>query len=260
MSLAEFQEAFSQVLFSPEVAPDAVAQIPHLSPSILQALQFGAYRKRALQGLGDVLREVYPTVEAVMGREAFSAVSDAYFLRHPPRAVDPVVLAEGFGPFLESLESSPETGEKPPAYLPDVATLDFGCFKARQAIDATAMNTRIFTDLSPEQLAARHIQLHPACFWMSSPHAIYDLWRFHHSTFASRPLDLNIPQEVVIIRPQLQVEVHRVDTGLVKVLDALDSGETLNQALIMGSAADKAFNAVAAIQFLVQNDLIISLY
>jgi hypothetical protein len=46
----------------------------------------------------------------------------------------------------------------------------------------------------------------------------------------------------------------------VKVLDALDAGETLNGALVQGSAADPEFNAVAAIQFLIQNNLIISLY
>lgn len=255
MSLAEFQEAFSQALFSSEVTTETTAYIPHLSPSPLQTLQFGAYRKRALLGLADVLRDVYPTAEAVMGPEEFLAASDAYFLQHPPRAVDPILITEGFGPFLDQLAA-----DKKPPHLPDVATLDFGCFKARQAIEASSMNTRIFTDLSPEQLAARRLQLHPACFWMSSPYAIYDIWRYHNSTFATKPLALNIPQEVVIIRPQLQVEVHRVDVGLVKVLDALDTGETLNDALMQGGAADPAFNAVGAIQFLIQNDLIISLY
>jgi|GEM_PF-2962980 len=255
MSLAEFQEAFSRALFSPEVTPETVAQVPHLSQSMLQTLQFDAYRKCALRGLANVLRDVYPTAEAVMGAEAFTAASDAYFLQHPPRAVDPVPIAEGFGPFLEQLAA-----DKRPPHLPDVATLDFGCFKARQAIEASAMNTRIFTDLSPEQLAARRLQLHPACFWMSSSYAIYDIWRYHNSAFATKPLAVDVAQEVVIIRPQLQVEVHRVDVGLVKVLDALDAGETLNDALVQGSMADAAFNAVGAIQFLIQNDLIISLY
>ncbi|MCR6650914.1 MAG: hypothetical protein NVV73_05170 [Cellvibrionaceae bacterium] len=45
-----------------------------------------------------------------------------------------------------------------------------------------------------------------------------------------------------------------------KVLDAIDAGETLNSSLLQGSAADPEFNAVAAIQFLIQNNLIISLY
>jgi hypothetical protein len=255
MSLAEFQEAFSKALFNAEFAPDLVEYIPHLGQSAQQVQQFNAYRQRSLQGLADVLREVYPTAAAVMGAEVFKAASDAYFLQYPPRAVDPILIGEGFGPFLDQL---PE--EKKPPYLPDVATLDFGCFKSRQAIEASAMNTRIFTDLPPVQLAARRLQLHPACFWMSSPYAIYDLWRHHHSAFAPKPLSLVVPQEVIIIRPQLQVELHRVDVGLVKVLDALDTGETLNEALMQGSMADPAFNAMAAIQFLIQNGLIISLY
>lgn len=259
MSLADFQEAFSQALLRPESDPAQIAQIPHLGHSPQHLLQFSAYRQHTLRCLADVLRDVYPTAEAVMGKDAFKAASDTYFLQKPPRSVDPILIAEDFAPFLETLLSAQPKERKLP-HLPDVTTLDFGCFKSRQAIEASAMSTRIFTDLSPEQLAARRIQLHPACFWMSSPYAIYDIWRQHHSTFGTRPLTVDLPQEVVIIRPQLKVEVHRVDVGLVKVLDAIDSGETLNDAVMEGSRADSGFNAVAAIQFLIQNDLIVSLY
>lgn len=255
MSLAGFQEAFSRALYSAELDPELVSQIPHLAASPRTLQQFAAYRERALQGLENILRSVYPTLAAVMGEEAFSRTARAFLLQRAPHSVDPVVIAEPFGNFLDLYAAEDNL-----PHLPDLATLDYGCFKARQAIEASAMNTRIFTDLSPEQLAARRIQLHPACFWMSSPYAIYDIWRFHHSPYSSKPLALDIPQEVVIIRPQLNVEVHRVDVGLVKVLDAIDAGETLNSSLLQGSAADPEFNAVAAIQFLIQNNLIISLY
>lgn len=255
MSLAGFQEAFSRAVFSAELDPALVAQIPHLAQSPRALQQFAAYRERALLGLQEILQTVYPTAAAVMGAEEFGRAARAFLLQSAPRSVDPVLIAEPFGNFLDLYA----TQQKLP-HLPDLATLDYGCFKAQQAIEASAMNTRIFTDLSPEQLAARRIQLHPACFWMSSPYAIYDLWRLHNSPYASKPLALESPQEVVIIRPQLHVEVHRVDVGLVKVLDAIDAGETLNTALMQGSSADTEFNAVAAIQFLIQNNLIISLY
>lgn len=255
MSLANFQEAFTKALFSTELDPALVAEIPHLTNSPRTLKQFAAYRERALRGLTDILRSVYPTTVGVMGDEEFNKAARAFFLQSQPQNVDPILIGEPFAPFLELYP----TEEKLP-HLPDVATLDYGCFKAKQAIDATAMNTRIFTDLSPEQLAARRIQLHPACFWMSSPYAIYDIWRSHSSQFSAKPLPVESPQEVVIIRPKLQVEVHRVDVGLIKVLDAIDAGETLNSALMDARMTDPGFNAVAAIQFLIKNDLIISLY
>lgn len=255
MSLAGFQEAFSRALFSAELDPALVSQIPHLAQSPRTLQQFAAYRERALLGLQQILQSVYPTAAAVMGQDEFTRAARAFILQSAPRSVDPVLIAEPFGHFLDLYA----TEQKLP-HLPDVATLDYGCYKAEQAIEAPAMNTRIFTDLTPEQLAARRIQLHPACFWMSSPYAIYDVWRFHNSPYSSKPLTVESPQEVVIIRPQLHVEVHRVDVGLVKVLDAIDAGDTLNGALMQGSATDPEFNAVAAIQFLIQNNLIISLY
>ena len=150
MSLATFQDAFSRALFSADLDPASIAQIPHLTQSPQAVKQFAAYRERALKGFAGILRDVYPTAAAVLGGDTFRAASDAFILQTQPRAIDPILIAEPFAQFLDLFS----TEEKLP-HIADVATLDYGCFKARQAIDATAMNTRIFTDLSPEQLAAR---------------------------------------------------------------------------------------------------------
>jgi hypothetical protein len=255
MSLAQFQDAITQAIFHPETDKAALEKIPYFVANDHAAKVLTVYRELALKGLTGVLRQVYPTVAAVFGVKSFARMCQMFCAKSAPRAIDPTLIAEPFGQYLEEIAQ-----EHNLLHIADVATLDYGCYRAGLAIDAPTLNTRIFTDLSPEQLAARRIQLHPACFWMSSPFAIYDLWRYHHSPFSNKPDFLETPQEVVIIRPQIQVEVHKADIGLVKTLDALDAGDTLNAALFKGSQADGQFNPVAAIQFLVQNNLIVSLY
>lgn len=260
MSIAGFQDAFANALLAAELTPNALGAIPRLGNSETTATRFAVYRERVLGNLREILATVHPTVAQVMAPEDFQRAGDAFFIKHPPHSVDPVLITEMFAAFLEKFVSTKDLGLPDQGYLADLATLDYGCYRARNAVDATAVNTRIFTELTPELLSARRIQLHPACFWLSSSFAIYDIWQRHNSHLRKSELNLNQPQEVVIIRPHLQVEVHRVDVGLVKSLDALDAGETINTALTQGNLADPGFNAVGAMQFLIQNDLIISLY
>lgn len=260
MSIAAFQDAFANTLLAPELNADAIAAIPRLGNSEITSKQFAIYRELTLGHLRSILAEVHPTVAKVMAAEDFQRLGDAFFLKHPPHSVNPVLITEMFGAFIEKVLDEDTAALPQQNYLADLVTLDYGCYQAKHAVDAIAVHSRIFTELTPELLSVRRIQLHPACFWLSSPYAIYDIWQHHHAHH--RALDLNVqrPQEVVIVRPQIQVEVHRVDVGLVKTLDALDEGQTINDALMQGSIADPSFNAVAAMQFLIQNDLIVSLY
>lgn len=260
MSIATFQDAFAGALLAPELDPSAVETIPRLGNSEITAKQFAVYREIALGNLRKVLAEVHPTVAKITSDEDFRRIGDAFFLKHPPHSVNPVLITELFAVFLEKMigDNPRELAEQ--HYLPDLASLDYGCYQARHAVDASAIHTRIFTELTPELLSARRIQLHPACFWLSSTYAVYDLWQQHQGQQKAAKVEIHHPQEVVIIRPQIKVEVHRVDMGLVKTLDALDAGETIHSAIMQGSFADAAFNAVGAMQFLIQNDLIVSLY
>lgn len=260
MSLAEFQDAFAQALLAPAVDSARLDAIPNFCASEVKAKQFSVYREIAFNNLRGILASVHPTVARVMDADDWQRVGDAFFQKHPPHSVDPVLITEMFATFLENAIAENEDELPEQHYLPDLATLDYGCYQARHAIDASAVSTRLFTDLTPESLSARRIQLHPACFWLSSAYAVYDIWQQHHSHLQPNRLGLHRAQEVVIIRPQIRVEVHRVDVGLVRTLDAIDGGATLNDALMQGSMADPAFNPVGAMQFLIQNDLITRLY
>lgn len=254
MSLAEFQDTVRDYLFNPDSRYQCV-DIPQLAKDEDFTKQFDVIRERTLSSLMRELAGVFPITKRLLSEAEFRIAADQYFSERIPSSIDPMNYCEEFPDFLENF-----TTEKDLPYLVEIAMLDYGCYQAKQAMDAQPINKKIFTELSPEQLAGRHIQLHPACFWMSSPFSLYDVWYRFNSSLPSKASAALTPQEVVIIRPQMQVEVHKVDTGLVRALDALDNGETLNKALMEGGQEDPNFNAVAAIQFLIQNGLIVNLY
>lgn len=254
MNLAQFQDQLTQLLFDPKTSL-AARDIPELEPTPTLDKQVELYRRQALDNLAAQMCRVFPICHRLLPPREFRSACDQYFLSSVPQAMDPMQYAKGFIAFLEGF-----TTEKDLPYLADVAMMDYGCYQARQAMDAVPVNSKMFTDASPEQLSNRRIQLHPACFWMSSSYAIYDIWQRFNTARPTQTVNSLKSQEVLIIRPQLRVEVHKVDIGFVKTLDALDAGETLNQALLQGNLADPQFNAMAALQFLIQNKLIIALY
>lgn len=255
MSLTDFQEAFSKALLQPEFDTTALRNMPFINASALGGLQFSATRKRTLAALTAQLQGVYPTVQQVLGDDTFAEVAARYFYTHPPMTPHPVEAVEMFAYFLES---QPQAKAFP--FLPDVATVDLGYHKAYHAVDANTVRTSIFTELLPEELAAKRIQLHPACFWFTSSYAIFDIWRLHHSPVPPQTIDYHWPQDVIIVRPHLNVEIHRIDVGFTNALDRLDAGESLESAFVRANQIDKNFKAAAAIQFLIQNNLIVRLY
>lgn len=255
MSLAEYQEAFTQALLAPFPDGTEFSRIPDVQASPLASLQFRALRKQVLANLTQTLAKVYPTAAGLMGTTTFTTAARDYFLEYPPNAVDPVGMTAQFPAFIAQYRPALKI-----PHLADLATVDQGYYQAGRSESQSALSTQIFAELSPEQLAARKVKLHPSCYWFSSPYAVYDIWRAQRNTTAAAPENFFTPQDLLIIRPHLSVEIHKIDAGFVRTLDELDNGKSLGRALTLGNLVDKQFNTAAAMQFLIQNNLIVALY
>ena len=255
MQLADFQDAFVAALLNPNVSENELERIRFLPASPILTKQIDVYRSQFLKGLRNILIEAYPTIHSIMGDLNFKSVSDEYFLQSVPKNIDPVLICENFASFIDDMEHD---NEQP--YLADLATVDLGCFQAKNAIDAEAEDKKIFTELSPEELAKRKIQLHPACYWLSSPYAIYDIWQHYNVQSNDNNFVKDTPQELIILRSGSNIRVYKATAGLVKTLDALDAGDAINTALQKGSAVDPKLDPMSTMQFLIHNNLVTSLY
>ncbi len=255
MNLADFQDAFTQIILASDPpGPDSIASVKNIPQTELSLKKVALYRERVIRGLAQQLRAQYPTVYCIVGEEFLRGAVLPYFRKHPPRSTHPQFLATAFPDFL---------GEYEPAahfpYLPDVAMVDLGYLRAYHAAHAPCLPLNLFIEQKPEELVNRTVTLHPACFWLSSRYAIHDIWRLYHDTKQSKHLDHRLAQQVVIVRPQLEVEVHAATPGLIKALDALDDAKTLGEAFSRAGAEDTDFNLDDSLQFLIKHGVITGL-
>lgn len=250
MNLADFQEQFSRAILNPNMKAADIKKIPYLDSRASGGTLLDIQRTQVMQQLCTMLCDLYPTVHRVLADDV-TAVAEAYFYACPPTSSQPSEALETFPYFLETAAATETT-----PFLPDLATLDLGYKKSFESATVDTIHSSIFTELAPEQLAAKRIQLHPACFWLSSDYAIYDIW---HKASAPKAASKN-PQNVIVIRPNIDVDVHAIDAGLAEALDNLDSGATLDRAFSQASIKDNNFRPVSALEFLIQNNLIMTLY
>lgn len=256
MNLAEFQDNFVSLLTSDQPASlEDLAELNYLTKTILNAKRVNVCRARVADSLAQTIRNVYNTVQQIVGESFITAAAQAYFRQYPSRTANPLARIESFPTFLE---------EYPPAeafpYLADVAMLDLGYQWADHAPESSRVTPATLTQMSPAKLTTHRVRLHPACFWFSSEYAIYDIWRLYHNHRSASAIDHRVPQDVVIIRSEDTVDAYQIDAGFTRALDALDEGATLDEAFARGREADPNFDAGAALQFLVKNGLIAAFY
>ncbi len=255
MNLADFQDAFSQIILAPD-PPDSesIASLKNIAQTDMSVKKIALYRERVIRGLAQQLRAQYPTVYCIVGDAFLRSVVLPFFQKYPPKSTHPQFLAAAFPDFLAEYEAAAHF-----PYLPDVAMVDLGYLRAYHAAHAPSLPLNQFIQQKPEELVNRTVTLHPACFWLSSRYAIYDIWRLYHDTDPSKHLDHRLAQQVVIVRPELNVEVHAATPGLIKALDALDDATTLGEAFSRASAEDADFNLDDALQFLIKHGVITGL-
>lgn len=255
MNLASFQDAFSQAVQAQEPpTPDSVQAIPGIGQTPQAAQQVAVYRDRIKNNLVARLQAQFPTVYQIVGDEFLEQAALACFVKFPPRAANPLKLAQIFPDFLASYDAAAVF-----PYLVDVAMVDLGILRAFHAADAVSIKPDLFSQQSAETLIHKRVRLHPACYWLVSGYAIYDIWRLYNAKSPPTTIDHRVAQQIVIVRPKLKVEIYAIDGGFVKALDALDADATLEEAFLQGTLDDPRFDLGAAIRFLVHNGLLVEL-
>lgn len=168
----ERQQALLQVLWRRD---DAQTLAPWVRAPTAARTERGlhAYRANAGASAERALAACYPTVQALIGPEAFAALARSHWLAHPPLRGDLAC----FGTALpEQLATDPRWAEWP--YLADCARLDAALFAAEAAPDAVRDDAS-FVLLAQEDPAELQLRLAPAVKLLRSPHPIVAILDAH---------------------------------------------------------------------------------
>jgi hypothetical protein len=215
--LAELQAQFSRAMLETRLAPP---------PGLAPARRFSVHRNNLYASLTDALRARYPATLRLVGEDFFRGAASLFIEVSPPSAPVLIEYGEAFPAFLESFE--PARGLP---YLADVARLEWLRHAAFHAADRAQLTALSLAAVSPEQVGTMTFEFHPSAGLIASPYPIVSIWETNAYDEQVRPIGPELPGEAaLVIRPELQVTIVRLDPAEYAFAAALAAGETLAEA------------------------------
>lgn len=220
MRSPEYQPGFARALLDPDMAP----------PDGLRAWsgaverRFNVYRNNVTVSLTDALATSFPICVRLVGEDFFRAMARAFLRSYPP--VSPVMCE--FGQLLPTFIREFEPAKDVP-YLADVAVIEAGRIRAYHAVDAEPVDIVDLARLAPESLTETRLLLHPSLTILRSQYPVCSIWQGHQDDMCIAP-EVWQGEDLAIVRPHMDVMVHRLLAGEADFIDALTRGLPLGKA------------------------------
>jgi hypothetical protein len=183
LSLRELQLRFLAVLGADGAEPGAGARrdgiLARMDPILLEVVKgdgalgpaerleiyAGMYQTRLL----DVLREDFPRTLAVVGDDTFATLALGYLARCPSTTASVRHLGQRFADFLATEKTTP-------AFLPDLARLEWARVEVFDASDSAALRLSDLQCVPADEWPALRFRLIPACVVVDSAWPVHRIW------------------------------------------------------------------------------------
>lgn len=254
MNATVFQQEFAAALLAPAGrVPEGIKTAASPDPQ----RRFAVHRNTVVVSLVDALAETFPVCQALVGERFFRAMARERVLADPPRAPMLTDYAQGFPAFVAGFAPAARV-----PYLADVARIEALRVRAYHAADLSPVSEARYHELlaAPEALAAARVSLHPAGHWLRSRHAAYSIWQAHQgladlSAAVLDGVDVDRAEDVLVVRPALEVVVIALPRGAIAFLDALRDQRTLAAAFTAAQTAVDDLDSGALFALLIQHGL-----
>ena len=229
MPLRDCQLAMAAYLTSPPGPAVPATLHTLLAPAASRAdKRLAVYKNNFYARFADALRDTFPVVERLVGKEFFHHAAVEYIVRMPPTADLLLDYGKRFPNFLSTF---PAASSVP--YLPDVATLEFLYLESYHAADAGSI------DPARSSSDGERLTLHPSARLLTSPFQISRIWELNCSDASID--DVILPQlreYLLVIRPEHEVEVRRLSCGMYAALLTIAYGACRAEAHAAAAQAD----------------------
>jgi hypothetical protein len=223
-----FPMAFASALLDPQKAPPSDLGA-HCGKAI--ARRFNVYRNNVVVSLIEALRVAYPAVERLTGPEFFRAMARFHIRETPPTS--PLLFEYGRD-FPDFIDRYPYAQELP--WLGDMARVERAWIEACHAQDALPLAPTRLSRITDSTLDDLRFVAHPASRIVRSRYAATTLFTLNRAQDEITQLEPSTPEDTLITRPSLEVEVRHLPPGAAVFLSKLIAGEPLGAAV--GEALD----------------------
>lgn len=196
------------------------------------------YRNHLRISLNEALGATFPVTAKLVGPDYFAAATRRFIEAHPP--MQPVLAEYGaeFPSFVETLPHAP-------AYLGDVARLEWAMNLAFHAPEATALAAAALAAQPPEDL---RLQPHPASRLLVSDYPVHRIWQANRPGAAAETVDLNEGGVALLIwRRGGGVLFRALDAASHRFIAALFAGASLRRAAGLTLDSDPLFDLAASL-------------
>jgi hypothetical protein len=216
--------------------------------------RFNVYRNNIFVSLTEALVTRFPVCHALVGDEFFRAMARVFVELAPPRSPVLMIYGDDFANFVETF---------PPArsvpYLGDVVRLEAALTLAYHAADTSPLTVDKLASLAPHRWEQIRIELHPSVRILSSPYPIVSIWESHIRPGTPAVIDSSIPEDALVARPDLDVEVHRLPPGAAAFLSRLLKGASLRAAADEAVDSDPRFDLVTTLSGILASRIIVGI-
>lgn len=211
--------------------------------------RFDVYRNNVAVSLMEALETAFPVLRKLLGDINFRILAGVFLREHPPSS--PVMMFYGaeMPGFLRKFQPTACMG-----YLPDVARLELALRESYHAAEKEGIAPQELQKMAPEDLMSSKIDLSPALRLVRSEWPIHAIWKYN--TAPNTPKPQMIPQDVLVLRPHLDPELHLLSLGGGTFVNALQDGQSFGDAHELALSETSEFDLAETLALLVGADAI----
>jgi hypothetical protein len=234
-----YAAVFAGALLDPDLATPAAVAGPK---SKAARKRYNVYRNNVTVSLINALAAVFPGTLRITGGDFFRAMARFYVRTTPPTS--PLLFEYGydFPNFIEQYEYAQSV-----PWLADVARIERAWLDAYHAADIQPLMPHALASIPPEQLAGTVLKPHPAVRIVRSRFPAVTIFTANRSDGQARHVEVVEPEDALLTRPALEVEVRRLPPGGAIFLTRLIAGESLGAAASEALSNTSSFDLAASI-------------
>jgi hypothetical protein len=239
-----YAAAFSRALLDPDLAAPTVIAGPKSKAAVKR---YNVYRNNVTVSLINALAAAFPATLRITGVDFFRAMARFYVRAAPPTS--PLLFDYGrdFPAFIERYEYA-----QPAPWLADVARIERAWLDAYHAADIRPLMPHDLAAIPAERLPNIVLKPHPATRIIRSRFSAVTIFTAGQSDGPDNSIEIVEPEDALVTRPALEVEVRRLPSGGAIFLGRLMTGESLGAATSAALSESSSFDLPANIRGLLE--------
>jgi Putative DNA-binding domain len=239
-----YAAAFACALLDPDLATPTVVAGPKSKAAVKR---YSVYRNNVTVSLINALAAAFPATLRITGGDFFRAMARFYVRARPPSS--PLLFDYGrdFPDFIERYEYAQSV-----PWLTDVARIERAWLDAYHAADVQPLMPHDLAAIHSDKLVNTVLKPHPATRVIRSRFSVVTIFTASRSDGPDSHIEVVEPEDALVTRPSLEVEVRQLPPGGAIFLSHLMTGESLGAAATAAFTESPSFDLPANIRGLLE--------